>query len=665
MKDQYLEANPLLSKKIESKRESSKNNKNFSFGKETKSVYNPSMFLNSDNTSDYEEKKKSYLALSRPITQNNLFDFNKDIENKSLPSSKGGNGSNSNILASCPPFVGSSGRKTGSASGTIQQPKSAYNSINGRLLSADPFKNNILSSSSLVQNNLFSKANNSLNMKNHTAQLNTAALNNISRPASSLEFCHEINKKLPVRINNVNSANLSRDINELLLRSEAEKHINDQKRLSSYLVSSPPNSSESINFANNILSQNNCQSSIEMIKSRASLLTSSSGSNMLCITPKYYNSTSQSNNNTQSGLGHLLQAAKALNSSEKKKLQDVFIPNIKAAGSTKRIKTKRHQTPAGSKKGNIIFQEMDNLEASFVDVSRFGKRKLTDNLENTRDSDFIHADCYRDLSYFHSDNDYNAKDKKWFARRMSILNFKKEGKKSLISFDKLAKMDMKKLSVESRFKRVNFTAGSSKEISQLKGIMIMTESISQPAKKAPKFEINILGKDPETKNMFKIESFYRKTLAKENLPIGASNSKNENFHLNGSDSDHTTLFAAAGKNVGKQPMPFQKLSFKAHIPNNIRPKPQKPISIKRRSKHGCWTCRLRKKKCSEEKDRCHNCMKLGLPCDYAEDKPEYMNNNKLKQEKQQELKNISTQFKAGLSKSQTLKHRAILESNTY
>lgn len=627
------------------------------------------MFLKSDDTSDYEERKKSYLALSRPTTQNNLYDFNKEIENKSLPSSKRGKGSNVNILASCPPSLGVAKEKSEFTSGAIQQPKSAYNSLNGRLLSVDSFKNNILSSSSLNQNNMFSKTSNSLEMKNDSQQLNTGISNNIFRPVSSLEFRQESNKKLPTTINNLTSVNLSRDIHDIILRTEAEKHINDRKRISSYLVSSPPNSSESINFANNILSQNNCQSSIEMIKSRASLLTSSSGSNIRFITPKYHKSTFFSNNNTQSGLGHLLQAAKALNSSEKKKLQDAFIPNIKAAGSTKRIKTKKHHTPNGSKKGNIIFQEMENLEASFVDVSRFGKRKVTANLENTRDSNFIHADCYRDLSYYHSDNDYNTTDKKLFARRMSILNFKKGKKKSMIRFDKLAKMDMKKLSVESRFKRVNFTAGSSKEISQLKGIMIMSDSISQPVKKAPKFEMKVLGKEPEAKNMFKIESFGALNLAKQRLPIEASNSKNENVHVERIDSeynfnDHTAMFAAVGKNVGKQPMPFQKLSFKAHITKNIRPKPQKPIAIKRRSKQGCWTCRLRKKKCSEEKDRCHNCMKLGLPCDYAVDKPEYMNNNELKQEKQLELKNISTQFKAGISKNQTFKQRAIPKSNT-
>lgn len=44
-----------------------------------------------------------------------------------------------------------------------------------------------------------------------------------------------------------------------------------------------------------------------------------------------------------------------------------------------------------------------------------------------------------------------------------------------------------------------------------------------------------------------------------------------------------------------------------------------------RSKTGCWTCRLRRKKCPEEKPHCSQCSRLQLRCDgYGIDKPAFM-----------------------------------------
>ena len=43
-----------------------------------------------------------------------------------------------------------------------------------------------------------------------------------------------------------------------------------------------------------------------------------------------------------------------------------------------------------------------------------------------------------------------------------------------------------------------------------------------------------------------------------------------------------------------------------------------------RSLHGCWTCRLRKKKCDERQPSCSICNSLGLDCTYGS-RPEWMN----------------------------------------
>ncbi|CDK26566.1 unnamed protein product [Kuraishia capsulata CBS 1993] len=41
-----------------------------------------------------------------------------------------------------------------------------------------------------------------------------------------------------------------------------------------------------------------------------------------------------------------------------------------------------------------------------------------------------------------------------------------------------------------------------------------------------------------------------------------------------------------------------------------------------RSKNGCWTCRLRRKRCPEDKPECSECVRLGLECDgYLAEKP--------------------------------------------
>lgn len=43
-----------------------------------------------------------------------------------------------------------------------------------------------------------------------------------------------------------------------------------------------------------------------------------------------------------------------------------------------------------------------------------------------------------------------------------------------------------------------------------------------------------------------------------------------------------------------------------------------------RNKHGCWTCRLRKKKCDEGRPYCSTCDSLSIPCYGYGPKPEWM-----------------------------------------
>jgi len=57
-----------------------------------------------------------------------------------------------------------------------------------------------------------------------------------------------------------------------------------------------------------------------------------------------------------------------------------------------------------------------------------------------------------------------------------------------------------------------------------------------------------------------------------------------------------------------------------------------------RSSGGCWTCRLRRKKCDEERPLCQGCLALEIECLYTEDKPEWMDGGELQRQKAEWLK---------------------------
>lgn len=58
----------------------------------------------------------------------------------------------------------------------------------------------------------------------------------------------------------------------------------------------------------------------------------------------------------------------------------------------------------------------------------------------------------------------------------------------------------------------------------------------------------------------------------------------------------------------------------------------------RRSRTGCFTCRLRRKKCDEGKPCCRACRHLGLKCEYK--RPMWWGNNEQRKQQKEEIKNI-------------------------
>ena len=72
--------------------------------------------------------------------------------------------------------------------------------------------------------------------------------------------------------------------------------------------------------------------------------------------------------------------------------------------------------------------------------------------------------------------------------------------------------------------------------------------------------------------------------------------------------------------------------------NNRQPRVTKEGNVGTRSRKGCWICRLRKKKCTEDKPSCFNCRRLNLTCLYSEKKPDFIANPAKKSKKLDEIR---------------------------
>lgn len=64
------------------------------------------------------------------------------------------------------------------------------------------------------------------------------------------------------------------------------------------------------------------------------------------------------------------------------------------------------------------------------------------------------------------------------------------------------------------------------------------------------------------------------------------------------------------------------------------------MSVPLRSKQGCWTCRLRKKKCDEGASECHICVNLSITCYGYGPKPHWMDGGENEQNVANGIKNI-------------------------
>ncbi|KAI9809738.1 MAG: hypothetical protein M1825_000171 [Sarcosagium campestre] len=66
--------------------------------------------------------------------------------------------------------------------------------------------------------------------------------------------------------------------------------------------------------------------------------------------------------------------------------------------------------------------------------------------------------------------------------------------------------------------------------------------------------------------------------------------------------------------------------------------PKQSSKMHRRSRTGCYVCRLRRKKCDEGKSTCKACKHLGLKCEYK--RPMWWSNNEQRKQQKENIKNI-------------------------
>ncbi|KAF3403337.1 Transcriptional regulatory protein UME6 [Talaromyces pinophilus] len=82
-----------------------------------------------------------------------------------------------------------------------------------------------------------------------------------------------------------------------------------------------------------------------------------------------------------------------------------------------------------------------------------------------------------------------------------------------------------------------------------------------------------------------------------------------------------------------------------------------------RSFNGCWTCRLRRKKCDEYRPICDTCSALQITCYYDQEKPDWMDGGAKQEEMANRLKREVKESRRG---DRNLGHRhAIIEPTTY
>lgn len=85
------------------------------------------------------------------------------------------------------------------------------------------------------------------------------------------------------------------------------------------------------------------------------------------------------------------------------------------------------------------------------------------------------------------------------------------------------------------------------------------------------------------------------------------------------------------------------------------------LASKVRSSQGCWTCRLRRKKCDEKRPVCDQCGQLEIACHFQESRPEWMDSGPKQREMAEKIK---SQVKKQATQRRDRKYLDLLETGT-
>lgn len=120
-------------------------------------------------------------------------------------------------------------------------------------------------------------------------------------------------------------------------------------------------------------------------------------------------------------------------------------------------------------------------------------------------------------------------------------------------------------------------------------------------------------------------------------------------------TETSALLSPDSKNA-KQ-LKFKESNFNNDVSNEQMVKSSDQIKKRNatgaRSRTGCWICRLRKKKCTEEKPQCQNCVRLHLECFYDIVKPDFISDPTKKAAKLDEIKKKTKEAKRQAMKKKT------------
>lgn len=313
------------------------------------------------------------------------------------------------------------------------------------------------------------------------------------------------------------------------------------------------------------------------------------------------------------------------------------------------------------KKHMIVFH--NNLGKSFKPSHvNTHKRNFSFNLFKTKNS-VLFGECYTDILTHKNDNDFSGKDKTKLQNMMNIL-FLEEGHRVYTSINgqDIYDIDSGKLQAMSRRYKRN---GESIAEGERNAAISEDEDADLSALK----NILFLKEHPKRCSTATMErDLHAKSLV---------NMSNKEFTLNITASTKVVEVEKSPKVKTSKTVKIEHEIKEKKIKKKVEPKKSKkllakvkplarkavkPTPLKNktdckkpkiRSKNGCWTCRLRKKKCSEEKDECANCLRMQVPCDYSADKPGYMASAESKRLKLLEVKRISVTNKQTSKKSKS------------